>query len=140
MQHVAIMRNQKLINLILNGQKTIESRWYVNRICPWDRVHQNDTIYFKLSGGKVLAKAKVDKVLQFSNLNKNIFAKIIKQYGKAIGFTNMPDYQKYKNKKYCILIFLKEAHPVQKPFDIDKTGFGISSAWLCIDNINKIRK
>ncbi len=47
-------------------------------------------------------------------------------------------YQLFKNKKYCLLIFLK--NPVKiKPFQIDKTGFGSMSAWITIKNISEIK-
>ena len=44
----------------------------------------------------------------------------------------------YKNKNYCILMFLENPTKI-KPFKINKKGFGINSAWLCINNINKIK-
>lgn len=41
-----------------------------------------------------------------------------------------------KNKKYCLLIFLKNPEKVE-PFEINKTGFGMMSAWLTAENIDK---
>jgi hypothetical protein len=49
--HVAILKpNWKLLPKLLNGEKTIETRWYLHKFAPWNQVKANDTIYFKDSG------------------------------------------------------------------------------------------
>lgn len=139
--HVAIMKkSRKLIAKILGGEKTIESRWYVNRICPWDRIHAGDTVYFKDSGEPVTAKANVSKVLQFKNLLPKSVKSILKTYGKGIGMElSAKNVREGAAKNYCILVFLEDAHEI-KPFKIDKTGYGLMSAWITVDNINKIKR
>jgi len=65
----------------------------------------------------------------------------LNKYGKAngIGKDKFGGFFKiFKNKKYCILIFLKNTKKI-KPFEIDKKGFGAMSAWLTVNNINKIK-
>lgn len=74
MNHIAIMKKSwELIPKIISGEKTIESRWYKNRIAPWDRISEGDTVYFKDSGEPVSAVATVSKVLQFDNLDGKQF-------------------------------------------------------------------
>jgi len=150
MDHVAILRkanikkDDDLLGDILSGRKTIESRWYANKIAPWDKIRAGDTVYLKESGRAVTAKAEVSKVLQYDNLNTEIKKGIVRKYGKQIAPSTSEDdflawLGKQKNKRYCILIFLANVTPV-KPFEIDKTGYGNSSAWLVTDNIKKLRK
>jgi ASC-1-like (ASCH) protein len=70
MQHIAIVsKSWKVVEAILSGQKTIESRWLKNKSIPWDRVNAGDMIYFKETGGLVKAQAIVKKVEQYENLN-----------------------------------------------------------------------
>ena len=143
MQHVAIMKKEwKLIDKILNGEKTIESRWYGSKKVPWGRVKNGETILFKDSGGMVCAKAEVDRVKQYENYTDDELKKIIKDYGGKGKISFVWDaqgvYDWAKDKKYCILIFLKNPQKV-KPFDINKKGFGNMASWICIDNINKIK-
>lgn len=39
MDHLAIMNpKRKLIPKILSGEKKIESRWYMMRVAPWDKI------------------------------------------------------------------------------------------------------
>jgi ASC-1-like (ASCH) protein len=77
MDHVAILKKSSvskgddLLGDIISGAKTIESRWYVNRIAPWDRIEKGDTVYFKESGFRVTARAKVSRIIQYENLGKS---------------------------------------------------------------------
>ena len=141
--HIAIMRKSwGLTDKILTGEKKIESRWYTNRYRPWGNINADDTIYFKDSGSPVRLRARVDHVLQIDNLTAEKVSEILDKYGADDGIS--PDkigeyYEKFKDKKYCLLIFLKDVETIQ-PFDIDKTGFGAMSAWITVDDIEKIKK
>jgi ASC-1-like (ASCH) protein len=142
MDHVAIMRKSwGLTDKILSGLKKIESRWYSVKYKPWDSIKEGETIYFKDSGEPVEIKAEVNKVMQFANLTPKRVKEILNEYGKDDGIEEekTPEFfARFKNKKYCLLIFLKNPAEI-KPFNIDKTGFGAMSAWLTVDNINKIK-
>ncbi len=140
MEHVAIMRKSwKLTQKILTGEKKIESRWYQNKYPPWDKIEAGETIYFKDSGDPVTVKATVDRVLQISELTPQKVKEILEKYGKDDGIEDAePFYKLFKNKKRCMLIFLKKPQAV-KPFEIDKKGYGMMSAWLCVNNIKNIR-
>tara|TARA_Y100000310_G_C20701281_1_gene830130 strand:+ start:4881 stop:5297 length:417 start_codon:yes stop_codon:yes gene_type:complete len=137
MDHVAIMNKKwKLLPKILSGEKKIESRWYVSRFAPWNRIVKGDVVYFKDAGCLVTLKAKVGKVLQFENCNSE---EIISKYGKDIAFVDPKKaFDWVKGKKYCILIFLENVSEVE-PFDIDKTGFGNACAWLCVGDIARVK-
>lgn len=142
MEHLAIMKKDwKLIDKILSGKKKIESRWYKSRYPPWDKIKQGEVVYFKDSGNLVSVKAEVEKVLQFSDLNEPKVKEIIDKYAQEDGIEeNKQDFfNRFKNKKYCMLIFLKNIQRIE-PFDINKKGFGAMAAWICVENINKIRK
>ena len=143
MQHIAIMKKSwKLLPKILKGEKTIESRWYDNKYSPWNKIKKEEIIYFKDSGEPVTIKAEVDKVIQYENLTPTRVKQILSKYGvkDGLGINDiLKFYKRFKNKKYCILIFLKNPKEI-KPFNIDKAGLGTMSAWLCVDKISKIKK
>jgi hypothetical protein len=78
---------------------------------------------------------------QFSDLNEKKIQDILKTYSHADLWTNsiLTEISNYVRwKKYCIIVHLKNPCAV-KPFEINKTGYGIMSAWICIDDIEKIR-
>ena len=90
MDHVAILRkariskNDNLLGDILIGKKKIESRWYVNKISPWNQLNVGDHVDFKESGCSVTAVAVVSDVLQFENLTKESIKEILQKYGSKI--------------------------------------------------------
>lgn len=140
MDHIAIMNKKwKLIDKILSGEKIIESRWYKNKISPWNKVKVGDRIFFKDSGEDVTAKAVVSQVQQFENLDEELVRKIIRDYGDKISLQNTNYKEWIGEKRYCILIWIKDAVEV-KPFAINKKGFGNAAAWIAIDDINKIKE
>lgn len=122
MDHLAIMNPKwKLIPKILLGEKTIESRRYMMKVAPWNKIQTGDTIYFKDAGKEVTASATVAKIFQFENYTDEQLHDILNDYADAIAFHSPLDevYLRAKPKKYCILIFLK--HPKKiTPFLIDK--------------------
>lgn len=140
MQHVAILNKQKrLLAKIISKEKTIESRWLVHKSAPWNKVRSGETIYFKESGCPVTVTAIVDKVLYF-HLAETDINTLFQKYGLDIGFDNERQMKKYSSgKNYCVLIFLKDVKEIE-PFDIDKSGYGIMSAWICVDDISRIKK
>lgn len=141
--HIAILSKKwKLLSKIISGDKTIESRWYLNKVAPWNKINAGDTVYFKDSGEPITCIAKVSKVLQFKNLTNEVIFSILRKYGNRIGL-NIPTNETelssfYKKKRYCVLIFLKDVKEI-KPFSINKSGYGISSAWLIVDDINSVK-
>jgi len=131
-----------LTEKILTGEKKIESRWYVSRRAPWDRVKKGDIVYFKNSGESVKIRASVENVSQFDNINPARVRAILKKYGKADGIERerIPEFfKRFKDKKYCVLVFLKNPKRI-KEFEINKAGFGVMSAWITVSNVSKIKK
>ncbi len=134
-------KSWRLTQKILSGQKKIESRWYKAKYSPWNKIKSGEIVYFKDSGEPVTIKTEVDKVIQFSDLTPEKVKEILYQYGQAdgLGIDNISEFfEMFKDKKYCMLIFLKNPQKIQ-PFEIDKSGFGAMSAWISVDNINRIK-
>ncbi len=80
--------------------------------------------------------------MQFTDLTPNRVKEILNEYGNEDGLEKekIPEFfERFKDKKYCMLIFLKNPQKVE-PFEIDKTGFGAMSAWITVDDISKIKK
>ena len=142
MDHVAIMnKRQGLIDRILTGKKTIETRWYKNKSIPWDKIKVGDRIFFKDSGGSVRVAAKVNKIKQFENLDLKMSQKIVDEYGDEglIDIQNKNVGEWAVGKKYAILIWLKDIKAV-KTFSINKKGYGSASAWISVENVDTIRR
>lgn len=143
MDHIAIMKKSwGMTDRILRGEKKIESRWYSVKSSPWGRIKSGDTVYFKNSGEPITIRAEVNKVMQFTDLTQQRIRALLRKYGKVDGIEKgkiSKFFKLFKNKKYCMLIFLKNSMQI-KPFDRDKTGFGTMSAWITIDNVSRIKR
>lgn len=143
MDHVAIMKKSwGLTQKILTGEKKIESRWYKTRRVPWDRIKVGDSLYFKDSGDPVTIQTEVERVLQLFDLTPSRVKEILDTYGKDDGIEKerMQDFfERFKDKKYCILVFLKNPRRIQ-PFYINKAGFGAMSAWIIVPTLAVIKK
>lgn len=142
MDHIAIMQKSwGLTEKIATGQKTIESRWYKVKYTPWGRISPGESIYFKNSGEPVTIQAKISRVSNFSDLTPEKVHTILEDYSKELGLDE-PDIQKFfemfKYKRYCILMYLKDAHHIQ-PFEINKQGFGKMSSWISVESIAKLK-
>ena len=143
MDHVAIMKKSlKLLPKILSKEKTIESRWYVSRRSPWKRIKEGDRVFFKNAGELITVKADVEKVVEFEITQESQLREIIEKYGGkgkiCFSGSNEEVFNWAKEKRYCILIFLKEPVKIE-PFEINKEGFGNACAWLTLEDIEKIK-
>lgn len=139
MDHLAILsKKRKLLSKILSKEKRIESRWYKFRKPPVGCIASGDTIYFKETGDPVSAKAKVEKVISYKNLNPKLITEIIRKHGELIGI-NLDFLDSVKEKRFCTLIFLKQAQKI-KPFKIDKRGYGLMNAWISVPDISVLKR
>jgi ASC-1-like (ASCH) protein len=138
MEHIAVLKPKwKLAEKIISGKKTIESRWYMTRRAPWGRIRKGETVYFK-EGKYVSVKATVSDVLQTEVDNRKI-KELLEKYSKKLGIADIQSvFSRRKNKKYCILVFLADARRIE-PFQINRRGFGNMSAWICVDDVGKLK-
>jgi ASC-1-like (ASCH) protein len=103
MNHLAIMRNPYL-RMIIDGKKTIESRFTVNKIAPFHKVSKGDVIYFKQSGKQdIVLAATVTKAEYYEGA---IAFETLRKYQSEIGIDE--EYIQKKSKaKYLSLFWLE---------------------------------
>jgi len=140
MEHLAILdKKRKLLTKILTGEKSIESRWYKSKVAPWGNIKAGETIYFKESGDPVRAKAQIAEVMQFF-LPQTDIPDLLEKYAEHICFSSpmLELIQWCSQRKYAILLRLKNVELIE-PFEINKKGFGLMTAWITVDKIEKIK-
>lgn len=113
--------------MILDGSKTIESRFSMNKIAPYNKVNIGDEILLKETGKDVTASAIV-KMVKYYELTPEIVEDIRIEYGKEIGIDKFEDWQTTLTKKYCTLIWLKDVKRIE-PIKVPRSN---GAGWLIL--------
>lgn len=121
--HLGIF-TEPYLTLMLNGEKTIESRFSRNKILPYNQISKDDIVIVKKSGGNVLAYFTIKKVL-FYDLSKVSIDEIKSKYNKQLCAQENFWIAK-KDSNYATLIFIDKVKELT-PFHIDKRGM---QTWL----------
>lgn len=128
MKHIAILR-EPFFSMVLRGEKTIESRWAMNKCAPYNKVKAGDTIYLKRTVGPVTAVTTAKEVKQFL-LTPEMVEEIRIKWGKAIGTDKFEDWQTTLNKKYCTLIWLTNLKIIE-PMQVKRSN---GAGWIVLEN------
>ena len=88
--HLAILA-KGWSELILNGKKTIESRFSQNRCAPFGKVNKGDIVYLKESGGPVKGMFRAGEVETFEDLTPAMIEQIFVKYREQIFTINFPE-------------------------------------------------
>jgi ASC-1-like (ASCH) protein len=124
--HLAILKKPYL-DSILNGRKTIESRFYQTKHKWLAQVSSGDKLFLKASSGPVMATAAIAAVKYFDNLTAQQIADLKKQYNQHILGDNLY-WQEKKNARFGILCWLKDVKPIAPRF-ISKADW---RAWVVL--------
>ena len=130
--HLAIL-TPGWIDLILDGSKTIESRFTKVRCAPFGKVHEGDSVYLKESGGLVKGMFRVAGVETFENLNRSGIQVIYERCGQAIfyqAFTQFFPPEKWQVSKHATLIHISDPVRFVTPFPFPKRD---PRAWVVLD-------
>ena len=116
--HLAILKN-KYLKLILEGEKTIESRFMKGNASPMGRVREGDFLFIKKSGGDVVAFGRITRVEGFEELCREDVEEIHKKYnGQILGDE---EYWQYVGEscKCGFLAWLRDVRRIE-PIKINK--------------------
>ncbi len=116
--HLGIF-TEPYLTFMLNGEKTIESRFSKNKILPYNQISKDDIVIVKKSSGNVIAYFTIKKVL-FYDLNKVSIDEIKSIYNKQLCVDENFWFVK-KNSNYATLIFIDKIVELN-PFNINKKG------------------
>ena len=112
--HLAILKKPYL-DAILDGRKTIESRFYHTNQKWLAQVSAGDILFLKVSSGPVMATAAVAAVKKFDNLTARQIAELKSQYNQHILGDDLY-WQEKMNARFGILCWLKNVKPITPRF------------------------
>ena len=137
--HLAIL-SPGWIELILEGEKTIESRFTKVRCAPFGKVHEGDTVFMKESSGLVKGAFRVGKVETYENLTASQKYEIFHRYcfkifAGAQWIHSVPE--DWWESKHATLIHIAETLEFNTPFAVHKRD---PRAWVVYEHINEFTK
>ena len=128
--HLAILK-KRYLDLILSGEKTVESRFMKRAMAPFGRIKENDKILLKVSAGAVVAKARAGAVKEFRDLKPEGIAKIRREYNRFIcGEADF--WESMADKRYAVLVELCDVKAIE-PVRIKKKDW---RAWVVLSDNN----
>ena len=116
--HLAIF-SEPYLTYMLEGKKTIESRFSKNKILPYNQISKNDIVIVKKSGGSVIAYFTIKEVL-FFDLDAIPIDEIKYKYSQQLCVDESFWISK-QNSNFATLIFIDQLVNLH-PFSINKKG------------------
>lgn len=108
--HVAILKRQ-YVELILAGEKTIESRLSKMAVPPFGVIKQGEQIFIKESGGPFRALARAANILSKQDMSPAEVTQLRTQYDRAICGNNEYWLAK-RNSRFATLVHLRDVVPI----------------------------
>ena len=142
-EHIAIMRNPWM-DWVLQGTKTIESRWTVNNKSPFETIEAGEKMYFKPTGKPVVAVSTVKAVHFFLRpRDEAALLEYLKANWSKLGFESekaaLAHPATVPEKVYVSMIEFCDLQTVDA-FEINKDGFGALTGWISLASVERIRK
>jgi len=125
--HLAVFK-EPYLSLIFSGKKTVESRFSINRVAPFQKVFPKDIVLIKKSGGDILGFLIVKEVLYFSNLNDEKIQLIERDFGEKLAWGADPDFLFNKKDARFLSLIVFDKVVGTKPLasnKLDRTGWSI---------------
>lgn len=128
--HLAVLV-EPYLEYLLSGKKTIESRFSIHRIAPFEEVLQDDIVLLKRSGGPVVGLALVGQT-EFFHLAPSTWAQV-KSYSREI-CADVEFWRSRRDKRYATLLHIADIIPLE-PFQVEKAD---RRAWVVLDHLRSL--
>lgn len=116
--HLAVL-HEPYLDLILEGKKTIETRFSIHRQAPFEQITKNDIILLKKTSGPVVGLCRVSDAW-FYELNQNSWDIIKNEFFKEILVKDQRFWEDKKNSSFASLIRVRDVHRLKQPLDFPK--------------------
>ena len=112
--HVAVLI-QPYLQFILNGQKTVESRFSTRRFAPYRRVRRGDVVLLKESGGPIVGLCQILSAW-FYELDPDSWKTIRKDFTRALCAQDPAFWKEREKATFATLMriqHVKEVSPIR---------------------------
>ena len=116
--HLAILL-EPYLQYILDGTKTVESRFSKNRIAPYNMVDPGDVVLLKKVAARSISGVCVVRKVWFYQLNPDTWSEIRDRFSKALRADHSSFWKRRETAQFATLMRIGEVHPLP-PIEIPK--------------------
>lgn len=109
--HLAVF-TEPYLTYVLEGKKTVESRFGVTRQPPFERVNPGDILILKRSSGPVCGICRIGRVW-FYHLDSKTWPEI-ERFSEALCMDGSEFWKKRKAASYATLMQIKDVHCIEE--------------------------
>lgn len=126
--HLAVLV-EPYLQYILDGKKTVESRFSINRIAPYGEVQKDDILLLKRSGGPIIAICQVGQVW-FYELNPQSWDEIRDEFTQMLCAQDPEFWNSRRRASYATLMRVRKVKAIDpiKYIKRDRRGWVVLSA------------
>ena len=108
--HLAILV-EPYLKYILDGKKTVESRFSERRIAPYGRVQKDDIILLKRSGGPIVGLCQVANIWYYQ-LDPESWQEIRNEFTQMLCAQDPAFWEQRENAEFATLMRLRNVHEI----------------------------
>ena len=127
--HMAVFI-EPFLQFVLEGKKTIESRFSINQCAPFNKVSKGDILLIKKSGGPIVAICRISERWYY-NLSPESWTEI-KTYRDALCAHDPGFWKQKKDASYATLMKISNVREIN-PLKIEKKD---RRGWIVISSLN----
>lgn len=132
MNHLVILRPPYL-DMILSGEKTVESRLSRRRHPAATRCHAGDWLYLKRTGGDIEGRARVERIDCYAGLTPERLRELAERWAGRVAASGPDDwYQRIRqDARHALFFTLVDVEPFALPKAVLPPRLPWASAWIC---------
>lgn len=130
--HLAIFI-EPYLQFILDGKKTVESRFSSNRCAPYEQVNKGDLVLLKKSGGPIVGICQVSTAWSYL-LDSESWREIRTQFTEALCAEDPEFWASRQKASFATLMKIQEVRTT-KPLDVKKRD---RRGWVVIKRASEI--
>jgi ASC-1-like (ASCH) protein len=125
--HVGIFI-EPYLHLVLDGKKTLESRFSVNQTAPYGKVKNGDILLLKRSGGPIVGISQISEAWSYV-LDKRHWEDIKQVHAQALCIQNPAFWEEKRKANYATLMRMRHVNPIEPPINFIKSD---RRGWLVL--------
>ena len=116
--HLAVLL-EPYLQYILDGTKTVESRFSKNRIAPYNKVKPGDVVLLKKVSARSISGVCVVRNVWFYRLNPDTWSQIRDGFSQALRADDPSFWERRAAAQFATLMRIAEVHPLP-PIEVPK--------------------